>query len=70
MSLSTGRYKLYTAMKDLAARWEETKDQWQDAVRQEFEEKQWEPLEPHVKAALSAMDRMDQVLVRVRNDCG
>ena len=70
MSLSTARYKLYTVMKDLAVRWEETKEHWQDAVRQDFEEKQFAPLEPHVKAVLAAMDRLDQVFVRVRNDCG
>jgi hypothetical protein len=69
MSLSVGRYKLYTALKDLALRWEECKDQWHDSVRREFEEKQWAPLEPHVKAALAAMDRLDQVLIKVRNDC-
>ncbi len=69
MSLSTGRDKLHSSMKTLRQRWDETRSLWDDLVSQELEETFWAPLESQVPAALRAIDQLDQVLRKVRNDC-
>ena len=70
MSLDTGRYQLYAALKTLRERWEDTKETWQDAVQMKFADDVWEPVEQHSQAALSAIDRLSQVVARARQDCG
>jgi hypothetical protein len=70
LSLDTGRYQLYSSWKTLQERWAETDRYWRDAVRRQFEEQYWVPLEPAVLGTLIAVDRLAQVLVQARNDCG
>jgi hypothetical protein len=70
MSLDTGRYQLYTALKALRERWEDTKETWQDAVQMKFAEDVWEPVEQLSQAALSAIDRLSQAVARAKQDCG
>jgi hypothetical protein len=69
MSLDTGRFKLFTALKTLQVHWDQTSMVWQDGVRREFVEHHFIHLEPGVHAALAAMDRLGQVLNRVKQEC-
>jgi hypothetical protein len=69
LSLDTGRYQLYSTFKTLQERWEETKLHWYDSVRQDFEENHWGALEPRIRATLSAIDRLSQVMVRAKQEC-
>jgi hypothetical protein len=69
MSLATGHYQLASAFKTLQVRWDQTCLSWRDAVRLEFDRRHWRPLEERVPGLLSAVDRLDQVLNRVRQDC-
>jgi len=69
MSLSTGRTKLDACLKTLRLRWEEVRESWNDPVRQDFEEQYWTPLEPLVAGSIRAIDRLDSVLARVRQEC-
>ncbi len=69
MSLATGRYQLSSALKTLRVRWDQTCMSWRDAVRREFTQRYWINLEGQVPAALAAIDRLDQVLAKVRQDC-
>ena len=70
MSLDTGRYQLYSGLKSLRLRWEETREYWQDAVAQEFIKDYWEAVEPRAQATLAAIDRLANVLARVKQECG
>lgn len=70
MSLDTGRFKLFTAAKNLQAHWEQTSMVWQDGVRREFVEQYFLNVEPRVNATLAAMDRLGQVLNLVKQECG
>jgi len=70
MSLDTGRYQVYSALKTLRERWDGAKETWQDAVQQKFTEDVWEPLEQRVQAALTAIDRLAGVVARAKQDCG
>jgi len=55
-------------LKTLKAKWEHIKPDWQDAVQQEFEENHYQPLLERVQLALREIDRMDQVLSKLRRD--
>jgi hypothetical protein len=69
MSLSTGRYQLYSALETLRLHWDDVRPRWSDAVRQVFEEQYWSEIEPRVNGALAAMDRLGQVLGQLRREC-
>ena len=69
MTLDTGRYQLYAAMKSLRERWEQTHETWRDAIRRQFTEDYWDPLELRVQSALAAIDRLAQVMNRAREEC-
>jgi len=70
MSLDTGRGRLFTGWKVLRQKWEETKMHWNDSVRQEFQEKPFADLEYHVLSEMSAIDRLAQVMIQVKQQCG
>jgi len=69
MSLATGRYQISSAMKTLRVRWDITCMSWRDAVRREFTERHWNTLEGQLPAVLDAIDRLDQLLARARQEC-
>lgn len=69
MSLDVGRYRLFSAHKTLNQHWDETRLVWNDSVRAEFAKEHLEPLEPIVLTTLGAIDRLAQVLVRLREEC-
>lgn len=69
MSVTVGRAKLNNATKDLLVKWEQTKAVWTDARAQAFEREFIEPLNPQVRAALSAMERLAGILAQAQRDC-
>ncbi len=69
MSLATGRYQLASAMKTLTVRWEQTCQSWRDAVRHEFTRRYWNTLEGQLPSLLTAIDRLDQALARMKQEC-
>ncbi len=70
MQLSTGWTQLNAALKTLRERWHGVRGDWDDAVRRDFEEHLWKPLEAQVVATLRAIDRLAPVLDKARRDCG
>lgn len=69
MSLSAGRYQLSNAFKSLRQEWEGTENVWRDVVRKDFAETYWDPLSTRLAAILAAMDRLDQALAKMKQDC-
>ncbi len=69
MSLAAGRYQLANAFKSLKHEWEATENVWRDVVRKDFADDHWDPLAARMAAVLSAMDRLDQTLAQVKQDC-
>lgn len=69
ISTASGRGKLYSSLKDLRLRWDDTEKIWDDEIRRNFEEKLFEPLVQHCQAAIRAMDRVSQLMAEVQNDC-
>jgi hypothetical protein len=70
MSLTVGRAKLVQALKDLEMRWEKTRMQWDDAMSEDIGKMVVEPLEPRVRATVSAIEKMVEVLSRAKRECG
>lgn len=69
MSVDAGRGKLYDAHKVLKAKWDIVAELWNDSVRQEFEEKIYNPLDRHTGDELRAIDRLAQILRECRRAC-
>ncbi|MHC4128868.1 MAG: hypothetical protein ACYTE6_08030 [Planctomycetota bacterium] len=70
MSLATSRARLQGTLKELRARWDEARAKWDDPMSREFEKRYLAPLEPSVRSAMSAMEKMDGILAQARRDCG
>ncbi len=70
MSVNTARGQIYSELKDLRVLWRHSREQWDDAVARAFEEQFWQPLEAAAVGTISALDRLEQVLLQVRRECG
>jgi hypothetical protein len=70
MSLSTGRSKLMTSLKELKLRWDRVRTRWDDPVSRDFEKEFVAPLEGKVRSAVSAIEQMNEIVSKARRDCG
>jgi hypothetical protein len=70
MSLSTGRSKLMTSLKELRLRWDRVRTRWDDPVSRDFEKEFVAPLDGKVRSAVSAIEQMYEVVSKARRDCG
>lgn len=70
MSMGTSRARLAGAMKQLLVHWELVQAKWDDPVSADFEKKFVRTLEPRIRTAVVAMEKMEAVLAQVRRDCG
>jgi uncharacterized protein YukE len=70
MSVEGARQRVQASLRDLKSRWEQSHALWSDATADEFGERYVEQLEQAIRNALPAMEKMAEVLERVRRDCG
>lgn len=59
-------HDLDAAWKVLLYRWGATKEIWQDAVQQEFEQQHWTPLEEQTRAVQRELEALAQVISKAR----
>ena len=69
MSTRSAASNLVQAVKDLTAEWQEAKESWRDAKRDEFERKFLDDLPGYIARTTTAMEEIDGLLKRVRSDC-
>ena len=69
MGVHEAQGQLGKGLKDLLARWGDTKMDWDDANSRAFEKEFLVPLEQDLKAAIGAMDVMGQLLHQARREC-
>jgi hypothetical protein len=69
MSVAAGRYQLANAFKSFKQEWESTENVWRDVVRNDFAEAYFDPLSTRLASMLTAMDRLDQALAQLKQDC-
>ena len=69
MSLSTGRNILRGAIKDLHAHWDYARQSWRDSAAEDLERIHLTPLDPKVRTAMGAMERLMELVSRARREC-
>jgi hypothetical protein len=69
MNLSGSKNRLMAITKELSKRWEETKNHWRDAKCQEFEKRYMLELFVNVDKTVAGMEKLNELLTKVRNDC-
>ena len=69
MSAAAGGAVLVQAMKELSAEWDRARSYWRDAKSLDFEKKYLAELPAHIRRASEAMEEIETVLRKVRNDC-
>jgi len=69
MSLNASKARLVAITKELSNRWDETKNYWRDAKSQEFEQHYMTELFANVDRTVTVMEKLHELLTKVRNDC-
>ncbi len=69
MSLSGSKARLSGLTKELSLKWSETKNSWRDAKAQEFERKYLQELFLGVDKTISVVEKLDELLKKVKKDC-
>jgi hypothetical protein len=69
MNLSGSKNRLAALTKELSNRWQDTKNHWRDAKSQEFEKRYMSELFANVEKTITVMDKLNELLIKVRKDC-
>jgi len=69
MSAGSSKSRLAAAAQELALKWEDTKNYWRDEKSAEFERKYLQELFVGVDKAAAVIDKLDELLKKVRSDC-
>lgn len=67
--MSAGAARLKHAMKTLQEHWDLTREVWADKTAQDFEKHHLVPLQQQVENARRGMDKLTEVLQKLRQDC-
>lgn len=70
MSLASARVKMQESLREMRLSWADVRRDWSDAAAAEIELKRVEPLEDRIRAALLAIERMEQFAHIVRRETG
>jgi hypothetical protein len=69
MSLSSARGRLTGVTRDLSLKWDDTKNFWRDGKSAEFERRFMRELFAEVNQSLLAIEKLDELLRKVRSNC-
>ena len=69
MSASGSKGRLAGASKELALKWQETKNYWRDEKSAEFERKYLQELFAGMDKTITVTEKLDELLKKVHNDC-
>lgn len=69
MSVLASKARLSGLHKQLHAAWEETRATWSDAKSQEFHDRYMVELAAEVEKTLVAMDGLDALMRKVKDEC-
>ena len=69
MNLSGSKSRLTGITKELALQWEETKNYWNDGKSREFEHRYIEELLVGVDKTVMVIEKLDELLRKVKHDC-
>lgn len=69
MNLSGNKGRLTGLTRDISLRWAETKNFWRDAKSEEFERRFMAELSASVNRTVLIVEKLDELLKKVRSDC-
>ena len=69
MSAIGSKSKLLAAAKELSLKWQDTKNYWRDEKSMEFERRYLQELFISVDKAVSVIEKLDELLKKIRSDC-
>jgi hypothetical protein len=69
MNLNANKSRLSAVTKELALQWEQTKNHWRDQKSEEFEKKYLQELFLYSDKAVMVIEKLDELLKKVRTDC-
>jgi hypothetical protein len=69
MNLGGDKSRLTALTRDILLRWAETKEHWHDARSEEFDRRFMAELGANVNRTVLIVEKLDEVLKKVRNDC-
>lgn len=69
MNLTGNKGRLAGLTREITLRWEDTKHHWRDAKSEEFERQYMIELNAHVNRTLLIVEKLDELLKKVRTDC-
>jgi len=69
MNLSGSKSRLMGSARELSLKWAETKNYWRDEKSQEFEHRYLEDLFLRVDKTVAIIEKLDEILKKVRSDC-
>lgn len=69
MNLSGNKGRLNGLTREILLRWSETKNYWHDAKSDEFERRFMAELSANVNRTVLIVEKLDEVLKKVRSDC-
>jgi hypothetical protein len=69
MSLNANKSRLAGTSRELFMQWEEAKNHWRDQKSAEFEKKYLEELFIYANKTVLIIEKLDEVLKKVRTDC-
>jgi hypothetical protein len=69
MSLAGAKSRLAGTTKDIWLQWDETRKAWRDAKAEEFEKEFLSELFHGVDRTITVMEKLDELLARIKKDC-
>jgi uncharacterized protein (UPF0335 family) len=69
VNLSANGARISALTKELANRWQETRDEWLDAKSREFDQKYIEQLVSNVDTAVVVIEQLNKLVEKIRRDC-
>ena len=69
MNLSGNKSRLVGLTREIMLRWGETKNSWRDARAEEFDHRFMAELDAQVNRTVLIVDKLDELLKKVRSEC-
>lgn len=69
MNMSGSKSRLIGATKELSLKWEQTKNYWRDEKSMEFERRFLQELFIGADKTATIIDKLDELMKKVRSDC-
>ena len=69
MNLNGQKSRLASLTKSFSLRWESAHSHWRDIRSAEFEHRFMQDLPPRVNQATQAIEKLDELLNRIRKEC-